>query len=713
MPDQRQRSLKILAGVQAIIGGLIAVAIFGLYGVSPAALANLGMSLTAAILGTVGTIYYLTLHQILARKRLALSTLILTLITATNLMLVIASTGGLDSPYYSLWLLALVVAGIFGLWQTVGVLAITILYYAYELLHEGLHARYIQDHLVQLGITLLAAGLAEWVHTRGRKAASAGAKLASLSGQLSAEQLKADAIISSIGEGVMVIDTTHKIQLFNRAAAELSGWDESSAQNIDYSLVLQLKTAEDQPLTELNDPFAEAWKTGTTVVRDNLVMTSRAGHKIQLNLSVSPIYNADKQPSGAIALFRDISKEKEVERQKDEFVSTASHEMRTPVAAIEGYISLAMNPNVATIDDRAKKYLDKAHETIQHLGELFRDLLSVTKAEEGKLNAKIEAVNLGKLMQSATDDMQFTAKKKNLTLVYQIGNQSTGKAIAPLYYVAANPERLREVVMNLMDNAIKFTPEGGVKVTLEGNDKEATISVADSGVGIAAEDMPHLFQKFYRIDNSATRTIGGTGLGLYLCRKVIELFNGRIWVESKPGQGSTFKITLPRLSQEQVSRMEAEAAAAAQATPATPIVAGQVVTPRTADAEAAPEAPAAAPEPAAAEAPAPPAPEPAVAPAAAPIAMPVPGGEGEEAGGSAPPTESTPETAPPTAPETASETTEKPETTAEVEPAPAADQPATEDEAGESGPAVTPAPATPIAVPANRVDSIQIRRRIQ
>jgi PAS domain S-box-containing protein len=577
MPDQRLRSLKILARVQAIVGGLIAIVIFALYGFRPSTLSDINVSLTAAILGTIGAVYYLTLHQVLARSRIALSTLVLTFITAMNVVLVIASTGGLDSPYYSLWLLAIVVAGIFGTAETIGLVGITIVYYLYSLESEGLHAPYVKDHLIQLGITLVAGGLAEWVHSRNRKATDASSRLETLSGVLSTEQLKAEAVISNINEGVMVVDNLRQIQLFNKSAQDLTGWDESSAQHIDYNLVLRLKSAKDEPLSDITDPFLEAWKTRTSVVRDNLVMTTRAGRKIQLNLSISPMFDASKRPTGAIALFRDISREKEVERQKDEFVSTASHEMRTPVAAIEGYISLAMNPNVATVDDRAKKYLEKAHDTIAHLGELFRDLLSVTKAEEGQLGGKLEALDMGVLLQGVVEDMQFVAQKKQLTLVYQIGGQG-GKAIAPLFYVAASTERLREVVANLIDNAIKYTAEGGIKVSLEGNDREVTVGISDSGVGIAAEDISHLFQKFYRIDNSAIRTIGGTGLGLYLCRRVVEQLNGRIWVESKLGEGSTFRFSLPRLTQTEAEQM-LEAQAAQFGLQSTTQVPGAIITP--------------------------------------------------------------------------------------------------------------------------------------
>lgn len=568
MLDQRVRSLTILARLHAAVGATLAAGVFGLYQWYPNTVGHNALVLTAAILGALNAVYFLTIHQVVRSVNLSRSALIMSFISIGNLGIIVMSTGGLDSPYFALWPLAIVISGIFGSKQTIGMLAISMVYFFYTLFSEGYKAPFFTDHIVLFGITLASVALAEWVHSRTRKIRAADNKLETLSGQLTAEQLKSDAIISSIAEGVMVVDGSRRIQMFNKAAQDLSGWDESSAQGIDYSLVMQLKTSDDHPVNELNDPILQAWHKHLEVVDKTLTMNTHSGHKVQLNISVSPIFDTQGQPSGAIALFRDISSEKEVERQKDEFVSTASHEMRTPVAAIEGYISLAMNTNVATIDDRARKYLEKAHETIGHLGELFRDLLSVTKAEESQIGGRIDAVDISHLLQSTVDDMQFIVKKKNLTLVYQIGDAG-GKVIAPLFYVAANPERLREVVMNLIDNANKFTTEGGIKVVLSGNTEEVTVAVSDTGLGMSREDSAHLFQKFYRIDSSATRTIGGTGLGLYLCRKLIELFNGRIWVESEPGKGSTFMFTLPRLADTEVARLNAASAAAAAADPAT------------------------------------------------------------------------------------------------------------------------------------------------
>jgi signal transduction histidine kinase len=189
---------------------------------------------------------------------------------------------------------------------------------------------------------------------------------------------------------------------------------------------------------------------------------------------------------------------------------------------------------------------------------------------------------VSELLQGAVDDMMFSAQKKNLTIVYQISNGGGGgKTIAPIYYVAANPERLRECVMNLIDNAIKFTPEGGITVTLSGDDKQIEVGVSDTGVGIAAEDLDHLFQKFYRIDNTATRTIGGTGLGLYLCRTIIELFNGRIWATSKPNEGTTFHFMLPRLTADEAKRYQQQSTAQTATVSAEPLAAatGAVVQP--------------------------------------------------------------------------------------------------------------------------------------
>jgi signal transduction histidine kinase len=242
--------------------------------------------------------------------------------------------------------------------------------------------------------------------------------------------------------------------------------------------------------------------------------------------------------------------------------------MRTPVAAIEGYLALAMNEKVSKIDAKARGYLAKAHESTQHLGSLFQDLLTSAKAEDGRLINHPEVVEMGQFLTKLTEDLRFVAQKKNLAVEFVVGisganmdsNSETGsiRVVQPLYNVRVDPDRLREVVTNLFDNAVKYTESGKISIGLTGDDNVVQVYVRDTGRGIPKEDIPHLFQKFYRVDNTDTRTIGGTGLGLFISRKIIELYNGRIWVESEQGKGSTFFINLPRLSRNQVSILSDE-----------------------------------------------------------------------------------------------------------------------------------------------------------
>jgi signal transduction histidine kinase len=238
--------------------------------------------------------------------------------------------------------------------------------------------------------------------------------------------------------------------------------------------------------------------------------------------------------------------------------------MRTPIAAIEGYLSLALNPKVAQLDERARNYLQKAYNSTQHLSQLFVDLLTSSKAEDGRLSSYPKVIELGEILEQVANDARFTAQKKGLELKFAISSsmvRGDSHVVRPLYYVNVDPNRIREVIQNLIDNALKYTSQGSVTVALTGDESVAQIQIRDTGAGIPEEDLPHLFQKFYRVDNSLTRTVGGSGLGLYISKRLVELYNGRIWVESQEGQGSTFYINLPRLSAEQALALQRTQAA--------------------------------------------------------------------------------------------------------------------------------------------------------
>jgi PAS domain S-box-containing protein len=374
---------------------------------------------------------------------------------------------------------------------------------------------------------------------------------------------QSDIVINAIADGVAALDGRGTIQLMNPAGLTMLGWDKNDAIGLDYKSVFKLLNTQDKPPEGDNDTISRTLATNQTSSSDNLLATTSSGKKFMISLMVSPI---GQFGSGVIVVFRDITETKTEQRQQTEFISTASHEMRTPIAAIEGYLGLALNPATAIIDDKARVYITKAHESAQHLGRLFQDLLDISKADDGRLKLNPVVVDIVTTVRDIAASLEPSAKAKGLVLVYEPDTGSRfNERITPVFYSYADSDHLREIVSNLIENAIKYTPSGSISVNVNGDENHVIISVHDTGLGIPAEDLPHLFQKFYRVDNSATREIGGTGLGLYLSRRLTETMRGRIWVESEFQKGSTFYVEFPRLSnQEATEKIEASSTTAAQ-----------------------------------------------------------------------------------------------------------------------------------------------------
>jgi two-component system sensor histidine kinase VicK len=388
-----------------------------------------------------------------------------------------------------------------------------------------------------------------------------------LASALHDEKMKSSIIVNAIEDGAILLDASGVIRSFNAGASKITGWEESEAMNLDFHAVMQIVDTKGEPYEESANPFRRVFAEGATIRDNSASLLTKSKRILSISISVSPLLDDQKRAVAAVAVFRDVTQERVEENQRAEFISTASHEMRTPVAAIEGYLSLALNDHVSTIDSRARDYLEKAHSSTQHLGKLFQDLLTSAKAEDGRLTSHPVVIEMGDYLQHLSEDLKFAAEKKNLTTEFFVGTSTfidastdNGKVIKPLYYVVADPDRLREVVTNIFDNAVKYTDQGKISIGLTGNNQVVQFYIKDTGPGITGEDLPHLFQKFYRVDNSATRTIGGTGLGLFISRKIVELYHGRIWAESTAGNGTTFFINLPRLTTQQATQMQASEA---------------------------------------------------------------------------------------------------------------------------------------------------------
>jgi two-component system, OmpR family, sensor histidine kinase VicK len=391
------------------------------------------------------------------------------------------------------------------------------------------------------------------------------AKRGGLPASLRDDTLKFKVIIDSIEDGVVLIDSEGVIQLINPGAGAICGWAPDEATGLSVEAVIKLVNDKAEPYAETENPFRQIFQAQQSLRGKNAFLLSRDKEQIPISLNISPLLDENKVVTAAVAVFSNVSHERAEEQQRADFISTASHEMRTPVAAIEGYLALCLNDKVATIDSRARNYLEKAHSSATHLGKLFQDLLTSAKAEDGRLANHPSVVELGEFLDHLTSDLRLVAERKGLFVDFSassspinaMSSHPSEHVLRPLYYVYVDPDRIREVITNLFDNAVKYTPEGKISLGLTGNDQVVQCYVRDTGPGIPAEDLPHLFQKFYRVDNSATRTIGGTGLGLFICRKIIELYGGRIWGESEVGKGSSFYINLPRVSGQKLAQLQA------------------------------------------------------------------------------------------------------------------------------------------------------------
>ena len=508
-------------------------------------------------------------------------------VLVSGLMLVFLANS--DSPMHLLYHVILMVfmffaplAGTLGVGIILGVAFVSLIVSS---LGPGHLTTDPSGHVVEMILVSLSALSASggWFVFSKRYIQNADIKVVeSLTSLVKQERSTVSLILESITDGVIITNTEGVVQILNVSSAKMLGWTKEEAQNLQYGSLLQLAVSPDQasatqpPSTDEALAIAQTLKSGTAEQHVSLIKT-RDGRQIYIDVAASPIFQEKttgqgtaKKLVGVIAVLRDVDKQKREEKQRSEFISTASHEMRTPVAAIEGYLALAMNAKVSSIDNKARSFLEKAHSSTEHLGKLFQDLLTSAKAEDGRLVSHPVVIEMGDYLQQLTDSLRFAAEKKGLLVDFTIGTTTpgdpssvmNGKVIKPLYYALVDPDRVREVITNLFDNAVKYTSSGKISIGLTGNPNVVQFFIRDTGPGIPPTDVPHLFQKFYRVDSSATRTIGGTGLGLFICRKIVELYRGRIWVESKLGQGSTFYINLPRLDATKASELQAQEAQA-------------------------------------------------------------------------------------------------------------------------------------------------------
>ena len=502
---------------------------------------GLSVSDLAAGIAGIGSLIVLILCFWLPRKHETGIGIFVYLLTVTVATTTIITSGGVVSPFLVMWIIVAIFAGFFGA-IILGIMGLlVILQIIATSVQQGINIQFIIGYLF-FGFLPLIFSLVLWVRRQ-----KTDDNTSSLENKLSAVESKSDVVINAIDDGVLAISKDGNIELINPSAQQIIGWDQGDALGLNWKSVLKLVTSDGKDVEDLENPIAQSLSKNQPTHNDKLFLLTSSEKRILVSIVSSPV---GTDGEGVIVVFRDITKEKAEEREQAEFISTASHEMRTPVASIEGYLGLALNPATAHIDEKARDFITKAHESAQHLGRLFQDLLDISKVEDGRMKNNPKIINVNEFLKDIFDGLATKADEKQLNYIFMpdIIDEGKEKSLQPIFYANIDPDHFREVVSNLIENAIKYTPSGEVVVNITGDDKQISVSVKDSGIGIPAEDIPHLFQKFYRVDNSDTREIGGTGLGLYLSRRLAEAMSGNLRVESKYKEGSTFYLEIPRMS---------------------------------------------------------------------------------------------------------------------------------------------------------------------
>ena len=569
-------------GLAALSGTcILAYMAFATFNIPDTSVAHWGITPFILAICAGHLIYAVVIYPWFSKRNLWLATIIEMAIYAMFFAAIIETSGRDNLIIRGGYVFFMFIVAMSGAFPPIGGIVITWALYVLVLLGSipSTTQEIITTGIINIFVTI--AGIAGWFFFRRYYLSHGKDNSSGLSQLLQQEKFKSDTILESITDGVMVVSIGNTVQVLNKSAATLVGWEKKEALNLDYhSLIIPAETP--SPGEAAQETAIDICMKTKKATQLSTLIETKDKRRIYVDIVASPVLQTSKQANGdlvhtmvgVIAVLRDIDAQKRQEQQRSDFISTASHEMRTPVAAIEGYLALALNDKVSTVDSKTRSFLEKAHASTQHLGKLFQDLLTSAKAEDGRLVSHPVVVELGEYLEQLSDSLRFSAEKKGLLVDYILGagqqgdSVTTGKIVKPLYYVHIDPDRMREVITNLFDNAVKYTPSGKISIGLTGNAEVVQLFVRDTGPGVPATDLPHLFQKFYRVDNSSTRTVGGTGLGLFICRKIVELYSGRIWAESEVGKGSTFYINLPRLSSAKAAQLQqAEAAVLASTSP--------------------------------------------------------------------------------------------------------------------------------------------------
>lgn len=349
----------------------------------------------------------------------------------------------------------------------------------------------------------------------------------------------AKAIVASMGEGLLVLDTHYNIKLINPAAEKLLETTAKEAVGQKWAEFGKAYIG-DTPIPFEKRSAVVSMNKGTvkvTTITDDHYYQTRSGKKFPVVAITAPLIHNNKL-IGIVKVFRDASKEKDIDRMKTEFISLASHQLRTPLSAIKWFIELIFDSKTGSLTDEQKQYIKNISISTERMIDLVNSLLNISRIESGRIIVNPKPTDLLNLIREVVGELKKKIDNKKIKLVISSLHQ--------LQPINIDPKLVSHVYMNLLENSIKYTPENGeIHVFISKNDTDVLTQITDSGYGIPIMEQSKIFQKFYRGTNIVKYVTEGTGLGLYLAKAIIESSGGNIWFKSSENKGTSFWFSLP------------------------------------------------------------------------------------------------------------------------------------------------------------------------
>jgi PAS domain S-box-containing protein len=359
---------------------------------------------------------------------------------------------------------------------------------------------------------------------------------ATLYHDVNARRERWEAVFRFTDEGIVIFDRRGSVVGFNPAAAEITGHEISDAISRPFERVVKAITGEGGGVGPT--PLVRVLTDGLTIAKTEQLLETRMGNRIWTEISYSPIFDDAGQITSGIALIRNVQRDREVEAIKSDFISIVSHELRTPLTAIKGFLSMILKQDFGALSDKQSHYLSRVYQSNQRMIDLVEDLLDVSYIESGKISLTISPVAIEAVISEVVAELGAKGAASQIMIKL--------KRRQRLPLVLADDTRLHQILLNLVDNAIKYSAPGTlVEIDCQVVSDELVTTISDHGVGITKSQIERLFTKFGRIYNPMSVQAGGTGLGLYIVKNLVENQGGRIWVTSQEGKGSKFKFSLP------------------------------------------------------------------------------------------------------------------------------------------------------------------------